>query len=314
MEGLAMPIEANAGSKAKSIVKTYGTMFNIQRLSLDNGPGLRTALFFKGCNLRCAWCHSPESFLPEIQLCYDPTCCTKCRRCEAVCPQAACSFDENGVRRISAAKCNFCGSCEAVCPASAIEVIGKQYSLSEAMGIIRQDIPHYKQSGGGITCSGGEPTLQPVFLKKLLFLCKKEGIHTCLETNGVLPAELLRELAPLTDLFLLDLKHNDKRLHMHYTGGSLQSVLDSIDVLQELSKQVILRCPIIPTINDTAEQFFLISRLRHEYSCIKNVEFMPYRDTAFSKWERLGLHYSLPKIKPPSEKTQNDWKKRITSK
>ncbi len=282
--------------------KGHHLIFDIQRFCVYDGPGIRTTVFFKGCNMRCAWCHNPESFSPEPQLLFRREKCVSCGACGA-CPQGAHLF-ENGVHTFLRERCTACGLCAEKCPAEALELSGRAVSAREAMAVIDKDAKYYKSSGGGVTFSGGEASLHAELLLELLTACKERGYHTALETNGLVSTQLLEKLIPLTDLFLFDCKHTDPDAHRQWTGAPLQPVLDTLRRLDEAGAQVVLRCPIIPGVNDTEEHFAGIRALKKKYPCIRQAEIMSYHDIGKTKWDALGMEYSLAKLKtvPPEQK------------
>lgn len=281
------------------------TIFNIQRCSVHDGPGIRTTVFLKGCNMRCAWCHNPESFLPLPQISLDLSLCSNCGQCAAICENGGQQINPN--RIILKGACKACGKCVSACPNKAISIIGREYTVADVMDIVRRDKQYYLHSGGGVTCSGGEPTMQFEFLSELFSLCKSEGISTCLETNGLLNKERLHRLAAVTDLFLVDFKHSDEAAHIRYTGVSNSGIFDTLRELSLLSKPVVLRCPILPQINDTLSHFEAIHQIKAQYSCIEKIELMPYHNTGVSKWEKLAMEYTMHEIIPPTESQKNQW-------
>lgn len=255
--------------------KVRGVIFNIQRFSLHDGPGIRTTVFFKGCNLRCAWCHNPESFIKEPQVSIDRK-------------------KENGAD-----------------PDGAKTTIGKQYTPREVMDVVVKDRAYYERSDGGVTFSGGEPTYQYKFLLELVKLAKQEKMHVCLETNGMVAEKQLIEISQYIDLFLFDFKHYDDAMHEKYIGASNQPILKNLELLNRLEKPLILRCPIIPGVNDVPEHFEAIKALRNKCSNIQNVELMPYHDIGVSKWENIGYDYTLKETKPPRKEQVEEWNKLI---
>ena len=245
-----------------------GIVFDIQRFSLHDGPGIRTTVFLKGCPLRCAWCHNPESWRKEPELWY-----------------------RNGVEHLC----------------------GKAVTVEEVMAEVMADEAYYRNSGGGLTVSGGEPMVQFLFLKALLTIAKAWGIHTCLETSGHCSTEKLIEIAPMVDLFLFDIKLTDPEEHRKYTGADNRRILENLDRLYRLGAKLLLRCPIIPGINDTDDHIGGIARLTEKYPQILGVEIMPYHDMGKGKWKELGRSYSLEALKTLEEEEKNRFLQRFQS-
>lgn len=287
-----------------------GTIFDIQRCSYHDGPGVRTTVFFKGCGLRCAWCHNPESFSPAPQLRFCGHLCSLCGRCVAVCPRGVHTLG-GGHHEVDFSKCAACGSCEAVCPAGALSVVGREASVEQIMDVVRRDRAFYEVSGGGLTVSGGEPTLQGSFLAALLSAAKAEGIHTCVETNGYIPADTLAGIAPLTDLFLLDFKLSDDEGLKPYTRASGPLWQNTMDTLTAMGKPVILRLPVIPGINDTPRHFAEAVRIRRAHPNVEDLEIMPYHAIGAAKWEQLGMRYSLGDIATVPPEQAERWRQML---
>ncbi len=287
-----------------------GLIFNLQRFSLHDGPGIRTTVFLKGCNARCAWCHNPESMAAEPQISVNLAQCTGCGECGRVCPRGAHVFDD-ATRRLDMANCNACGACADACPLGLITRIGQRVTPGEILATLLRDKPYYDRSGGGVTFSGGEPTLQFDFLVAMLGLCHKHGLHTVLETNGLVAPARLDALAPLVDLFLLDFKLSDDALHRHYTHFSNAAPLAALARLNQLQKPVILRAPVIPGVSDTPEHFATLRRLKSEHPVVQRVDLMPYHAIGNAKWSNLGLVCPLPETQPPSEETRQRWREML---
>lgn len=287
-----------------------GIVMNIQRFCLHDGPGIRTTVFMKGCNMQCLWCHNPESIENHPELLYDENKCEKCGRCVLACPNGAHEIrrTESGyVHDIDRKKCLGCGRCVQNCVKDALEVAGREMSIQEVMTEIRKDHKYYADSGGGITVSGGESTYQAEFVEELLGECRQEGISTALETNGLMSSCLLHSLLPLTDLFLYDYKITGEEEHIKWTGVSGKTTLDNLRMIQENGGHVWLRCPVIPGINDTQEHFSAIRNLRKTYPCIEKAEIMPYHDTGKGKWKKCGKEYSLSHIKTVDAGQKRQW-------
>lgn len=284
-------------------------IFDIQRFCVYDGPGIRTTVFFKGCNMRCAWCHNPESFSTAAELLYRAEKCAACGAC-AACPQGAHTFAD-GTHIFHRERCTACGACAAACPNEALELSGQEMDAGAVMKRIDKDAKYYKSSGGGVTFSGGEASLHFDLLMKLLAACRERGYHTALETNGLIPSGRLERLARLTDLFLFDCKHTDPAEHLRWTGAPLQPVLETLAELDRLGANVVLRCPVIPGVNDTDAHFATIRALKKQYACIQKAEIMAYHDIGKSKWDALGLPYTLAALKTVSPEQKSLWEAKI---
>ena len=284
-------------------------IFDIQRFCVYDGPGIRTTVFFKGCNMRCAWCHNPENFSAAPELLFRAEKCTACGAC-AVCPQGAHSFAD-GAHTFHRERCTACGACAGRCPNGALELSGREMTADEVMKVIDRDAKYYKSSGGGVTFSGGEASMHFELLVQLLTACRAHGYHTALETNGLIPPERLNALLPLVDLFLFDCKHTDPAQHLRWTDAPLQPVLDTLAALDRANANVVLRCPVIPGVNDTDAHFAAIRALKRQHPCIQSAEIMAYHDIGKSKWDALGAPYALSALKTVSPEQKRLWEARI---
>jgi pyruvate formate lyase activating enzyme len=263
-------------------------IFDIKRYAINDGPGIRVVIFFKGCNLHCAWCHNPESISGEVEKMYTPSKCIKCGTCVAVCPENAISLSSDGITT-DAELCTLCGKCADVCPTKAIEMSGKAMSVSEIIDIIEKERVFFEQSGGGVTFSGGEPLMHPSLLIKLLDECGRREIHRTIDTAGHVKTETLLEIATRTDLFLYDLKMMDSSLHEQWTGARNEMILRNLEALADSGAKIIIRIPIIGGVNDTEENIHqtaeFISGLAGEK---KEVHLLPYHNIAQTKYMKLG--------------------------
>ncbi|MBQ4050562.1 MAG: glycyl-radical enzyme activating protein, partial [Oscillospiraceae bacterium] len=238
-----------------------GMIFDIEHGSFVDGPGLRTTVFFKGCNLQCAWCHNPESQSARPVRMYYADKCVHCGRCIAVCP--------------SPDQCILCGKCAAVCPRSAVQLKGQLYTADQVMEEILLDRDFYGDDGG-ITFSGGECMLQPDFLMELLLRCKSEGIHTAVDTAGNCPFSLFERILPFTDLFLYDVKIMNDGLHQKWTGAGNEQILSNLAKLLRMGMPVWVRVPVIPGVNDTVEEITALREFFLQNGRPERIELLPY--------------------------------------
>lgn len=252
-----------------------GQIFDIEHSSFVDGPGIRTTVFFKGCNLRCAWCHNPESQRAETQMMIYRDKCVGCGKCAAVCPHRQSS-------------CDLCGTCALYCPVDARQICGKTYTAEELLCEALKDKAFYDASGGGVTCSGGECMLQPELLGAFLRLCRENGIHTAVDTAGHVPFSSFERILPHTDLFLYDVKCMDSARHKQYTGVGNEQILDNLARLLRLGAPLWVRIPVIPTVNDSPEDMRRIKEFLARHGKPQKVELLPYHAMGEHKYSALG--------------------------
>ena len=270
-------------------------IFDIQQFSLNDGPGIRTSIFFKGCPLRCVWCHNPESFTGEKQLYYSNMLCTRCFKCTEVCPSGALTKTEykgQTLLKVDHERCIACGNCEKVCCYDAVKLIGREYTVEEVLAQIEIGRPYYdimRERGeqGGITLTGGEPTMHLDFIEALL--ARTGDIHVCMETNGYAAPEVYGRIAPKIDLFLYDYKVTGEALHTELCGVGSERILTNLDMLYRMGADIILRLPFIPGVNDSDAHIAAIAGLMKKYPGIRRAEIMAYNNFGFSKAETVGL-------------------------
>ena len=265
-----------------------GVIFEIQRFSIHDGPGIRTTVFLKGCPLCCVWCHNPEGISPEPQLSFLPEKCIGCGYCFRVCPnQAHRMVEERHV--LDRDVCAVCGRCTEECYAGALEMAGREITVEETLAEVLRDRPFYETSGGGMTLSGGEPLMQIDFTEALLKAARDAGLHCCLDTCGSGPYERLERIRPLVDLFLFDYKESNPERHREFTGVSKQPIIENLRTLHAHGAQILLRCPIIPGLNDRDDHFAGIAALAAELPNLVGVQVMPYHRLGEGKVARFGL-------------------------
>lgn len=277
---------------------TTGTIFDLKRYAINDGPGIRTAVFLKGCPLDCWWCHNPEGRAPQPQLMVRLNRCQGCGECVLVCPQGAIHLENNPVTDFGL--CQDCGACAQACLAGARELVGRVASVAELLKEIERDVVFYDQSGGGVTLTGGEPLMQPRFTIELLRACQAHGIHTVLDTSGYAAWTVVEGAARHTNLFLYDLKIMDETRHRQYTGVSNRLILSNLQRLSTGGARIIVRIPLIPGVNDDEHNLRLTRQFLAGLPHLAGVEVLPYHDIAAAKYSALDLSYRLPELTTPS--------------
>lgn len=279
-----------------------GIIFNIQRFTIHDGPGLRTELFLKGCPMKCDWCSNPESQMTYIQPgVYKSKCIShkKCGACENVCPEGALRFYRGKLVSIDRERCTNCLACYDACPSDAIKRWGESMSVEACMAEIRKDRGYYDRSGGGVTVSGGEPLLQSDFVAELFQACKAEGIHTCCETTFCADWEAVEKILPDTDLMISDLKHMDTAIHKKYTGVGNARILENLKRLTSENRELILRIPVIPNVNDDRENIeatadFILGELGGRVRTLQLLSFMRLGE---EKYRSLEMPYKMDNVR-----------------
>lgn len=278
-----------------------GKIFNIQRFSVHDGPGIRTTIFFKGCNLRCRWCHNPESYRTEAEMQYFREKCVGCGECVEACSHGI--HIENG-KRVGTENCVLCRACEDACMSGALKFAGEEYTVEQLVKIAVRDMDYYNASGGGVTVSGGEPLLQYEFVGELFARLKQEGIFTALDTAGNVEFEHFAHVLPHTDLVLLDLKIMDDELHRKYTGVSNKKILENARKLMESGQRMHVRIPIMAGVNDTMENTLALKAFIQGYDCIEEVRFLPYHNMGLTK--AASVEVEMQEFQAPSEERMKE--------
>jgi len=282
-----------------------GWIFNIQRYSLQDGPGIRTTVFFKGCPLRCWWCDNPESQGTSPELLYFDSLCVRCYRCVDACPSGATNVSPDGSIGIERSLCKACGKCVEVCLSEARFISGRPVMVRKVLEQVKADSLFYKNSGGGVTASGGEPTLQPDFLLRFFKGCQRLGFTTCLDTCGYVQWELLERILEYTDMVLYDIKHMDPLRHIEFTGVDNQLILENAKRVVARGIPLTIRVPLIPGCNDSTQDLEALGRYVVGLGNRK-LELLPYHQLGTKKYERLGQKYRLEGAQLFTEKVIKD--------
>lgn len=295
-----------------------GYVFNIQRYTIHDGPGIRTEIFLKGCPLRCKWCSNPESLKTHPQIGVYASRCIGievCGKCMEACPHGGekiFSIQEGKISGINRDICTNCLKCADDCPANALMVWGKTYTVQEILDIVLSDVEFYEKSGGGVTLSGGDPLVQWKFARAVLQTCKSHGIHTCIETELSTSRHILDKVLPYADLIITDIKHMDPRKHKEFTGVDNVRILENIVHIVKAGKQTVIRTPVVPGHNDGRENIEATSEFIRDTlgNNVTQVQLLPYRPLGLEKYKSLGLSYGMADFQAPERSV---WEKNILS-
>lgn len=285
-----------------------GVVFNIQKFSIHDGPGIRTTVFLKGCPLRCAWCANPESQLGKVQIMYDAQKCLRCGKCVETCPEQAISLGADDRIHVDFHKCSGCLSCTQICPGRALTHEGERRTVEEVFAVCMQDELFYEESGGGVTISGGEGMLQPDFTEPLIRKLKAHGIHTAIETTGYIRKEVFQRLAPQFDLLLFDVKHYDPEQHRAGTGVRNEQIIENLAWAYEQGIEILPRVAVIPGFNDKLEDAAGIAALLNRIG-LDRVQLLPFHQMGERKYEFLNREYAMAGIKNLHAEDLQDYQK-----
>lgn len=303
---------------SQSDSETPGIIFNIQRYSIHDGPGIRTTVFLKGCPLRCAWCSNPESQKDSPEIAHRSTLCIQCGKCIEACPKKAISFLKKKVV-INRKRCDNCGKCVEVCVSGAMKMFGQKQNVGEVFRKIRKDLDFYRSSGGGVTISGGEPLCQSEFVAALFKVCQENGIDTCLETSGMASSSALQKILPYTSLILFDIKLSSPDAHRKWTKKSNTEIVRNFVMVAQSEVPVIMRIPMIPGINDTDVELEGTARIaQHAVKDCRQgklkIDLLPYHNFGLGKYHMLGRRYRLKSLTAPSKAKMQSIKQFFESK
>ena len=289
-----------------------GLVFSIQRYSTEDGPGIRTTVFMKGCPLRCLWCHNPEGQEFPPQIAFNDSRCIGCKGCVDACPQGAINFTSDG-SRTDRGKCQNCGKCAEVCPTGARELIGKYMTAEEVFSEVERDALFYRNSGGGVTVGGGEPTMQPGFLVGFLRKCHERGIHTALDTSGYVEWKEMEEILKHVDLVLYDIKQIDPAKHAEYTGVSNELILENARRISGKGIPMIIRVPVIPGYTDGEDSIRDIMKFACILDSVAKVDLLPFHRLGEPKYRKLGRNYVFEGTQPPTDAHMQELKRIVES-
>lgn len=275
-------------------------VFNIQRFSVHDGPGIRTTVFLKGCNLGCFWCHNPESIDPRQEIQFFPEKCIGCGNCFEVCPVHAHRMVV-GEHRLDRDLCTRCGACVGECYAEALIHAAERRTVEDVHEVVLRDLPYYEESGGGVTVSGGEPLLVTGFLSALLDTCRQSGLHTAVDTALAVAWATIERTAPMVDLFLVDFKHIDSNVHRDGVGVPNERILDNIARLARAHPHVWIRVPVIPGFNAARDVLAEMARFLAGIDPVERVDLLPFHRLAGAKYESLGRGYRAADIDTPDK-------------
>jgi pyruvate formate lyase activating enzyme len=290
-----------------------GTIFDIKRYAIHDGPGIRTTVFFKGCTLHCQWCHNPEGIQFQQEVMFRPErCAEECWDCVPRCPKKAIK-EKGAIISINPKKCDLCAKCEDVCAYEAVAIVGKDVTVEDVVREVEKDRIFYDESGGGVTFSGGEPLAQGEFLLSILDELNKSGIHTAVDTSGFVPFEVLHKVSKKADLVLFDLKVMDERRHRVFTGESNDLILENLQRLSENGNHIVIRMPVLKGLNDDTDNIQGMVDFLLPLNKSWQINLLPFHRGGEGKLKRLDKKSPLVNFKTPSASKLEEIKDRLSS-
>jgi pyruvate formate lyase activating enzyme len=298
LQGIA---QSKRGLRPEQLSK--GTVFKIERFAFHDGPGIRTVVFMKGCPLRCVWCSTPHSQLPSPEVLYYEDRCTHCGTCAEICHAGAIGESSSGRLTTDRSLCDGCGVCAEACVAGARRITGKETTVAQVLDEVEKDSRFYRNSGGGITLSGGEPTMQPDFSREILKGCRERSTHTTVETCGYAKWDALDDMLHDLDLLYVDVKHMSATVHERLTTKSNVPILENVRRAAASHPEVamIIRVPVVPGMNDSEENIRETAQFVHQLGTDAKMELLPYHRLGIPNYAVLSRRYQLPDLQPPSE-------------
>ena len=282
-----------------------GVVFDIQRFSVHDGPGIRTTVFLKGCSLHCFWCQNPEGIHTKPEILFYADKCVYCGNCLLACPNGAHAV-QGSSHVFTRERCRACGRCVDTCYSGALVLVGREMTVDEVVSEVMRDKVFYDESGGGVTLSGGDPAVQHGFSKALLKRFKAEGLHTAIETAANFQWRIMASLLPATDLVMMDIKHVDSEKHEKATGASNRNILRNAAQLSKTGKPLIIRVPVIPGVNDTAGEIGAIAEFIQKFPNLQYLELLPFHRLGEGKYEALGLKYAASNLTAPTKERMKE--------